>query len=161
MSGVSKTIEKIQKSIADGNYYEAHQMVHSVSQRLFKQKKTQEAVALLFEGTQSMLNHQEFGSALDLVARLMDIYDTMENPDKDLFLNLFLLFPLKSPSCDDFVKMVLKWSSKLSNNPLGDPYYHHAFGSRYYAEGLFYDAEFHYVHGTLDSAKALGRMMVV
>ncbi|RKO82835.1 hypothetical protein BDK51DRAFT_26219, partial [Blyttiomyces helicus] len=73
-------------------------------------------------------------------------------------LDLFQDFPLRTEACDDYVRMCLKWSSKFGTCPTGDPVLHHAFGSRYYKEKQYYEAEYHFVYGTTDSAKAMGHM---
>ncbi len=68
---MSKALNKIKVCIEEGNYYEAHQMLVSVSQRLVKQKKNQEALDILQQGILTMLNAKEWASALDLAERLI------------------------------------------------------------------------------------------
>lgn len=68
---MSKVLNKIKVCVDEGNYYEAHQMLVSVSQRLSKQKKDAEALDLLQEGVLTMLNAKESASALDLAERLI------------------------------------------------------------------------------------------
>jgi hypothetical protein len=76
MAGIEKTIQMIEKSVQEGNYYEAHQMYHSVSQRLFKQKKIQQSLLLLTQGAQTLIKNNQLGSANDLVSRIIDIYES-------------------------------------------------------------------------------------
>jgi hypothetical protein len=49
----------------------------------------------------------------------------------DRLLSLFCEFPIRESCCDDFVKMICKWSSTLEF-PMGDPVLHHSFGIKYY-----------------------------
>ncbi|KAJ3108224.1 Golgi to ER traffic protein 4 [Phlyctochytrium planicorne] len=138
MSGVNKVLEKLAKSVEDGNYYEVHQMYHSVSNRYMKQKKTADAIALLHSGAKLLLTHKQVGSGSDLAIRLLDIFQTQSIPvddaNKGLILEIFDLYPL-----DD-------------NNYIGD------FERSVIPEKLYFDAEHHFAYGTTDSAKSAGKM---
>ncbi|TPX67187.1 hypothetical protein SpCBS45565_g03954 [Spizellomyces sp. 'palustris'] len=161
--GVGRVLKKLAKSVQDGNYYEAHQMYHSVCQRYLKQKKFDDALELLHQGAKNMLEHDQLGSAEDLAQRMMDIYDSeglkVDDKTRARVVDLFQDFPLRTEQCDQYVRMCLRWSGKHSACPAGDPLMHHAFGSRYYKEKQYYDAEYHFIYGTADSAKALGHMI--
>ncbi|KAI8927851.1 hypothetical protein BC831DRAFT_450721 [Entophlyctis helioformis] len=161
-AGVQKTLEKLRKSVQDGNYYEAHQMYHSACQRLLKQKKPADAIELLHSGILNMVEHDQTGSAIDLAERLLDVLDgqqtALDDSARDHLVEIFLAFPLQSAGCDQFTRLCIRWSSKNPQFPLGDPSLHHVFGSRYFKEQQYYDAESHFVYGTIDSAKALGIM---
>ncbi|KAJ3268199.1 hypothetical protein HK104_005440, partial [Borealophlyctis nickersoniae] len=137
-------------------------MYHSVCQRHLKQKKVEDALELLHQGAKNMLAHDQVGSGTDLAQRLLDIYESEKMPVNDAtrgrLLDLFQSFPVRTQACDDYVRSCLRWSSKFGTCPTGDPQMHHAFGSRYFKEKQYYDAEAHFVYGTLDSAKALGHM---
>lgn len=51
----------------------------------------------------------------------------------DRLLSLFCEFPIRESCCDEFVKMICKWSASCDPEYLmGDPILHHAFGIRYY-----------------------------
>lgn len=76
MSGVQKTLLKLKKNVANGDFYEAFQQYHSLSQRYIKQKKYKDAIALLHDGTINMLTHEQHGSAVDLLERLLAVYTT-------------------------------------------------------------------------------------
>jgi hypothetical protein len=111
-------------------------MYHSVSQRYLKQKKFQDAQELLFDGCQNMIQYEQFGSVIDLVERLLEVYDLQSLGLCDVtrlqLLNLFHRFPLGNSFCDTFVKLVLKWTSKHCNETHGDPLLNHAFGAGYF-----------------------------
>jgi hypothetical protein len=78
---MSKVLNKIRLCVEEGNYYEAHQMLVSVSQRLVKQKKNQEALDLLQQGIITMLNAEEWASALDLAERFISFLGTDASED--------------------------------------------------------------------------------
>ncbi|KAJ3386724.1 hypothetical protein HDU84_001346 [Entophlyctis sp. JEL0112] len=177
--GVDKVIEKLRKSgvfdsvclspvchtestVAEGNYYEAHQMYHSVCQRLVTQQKPADARALLYAGAVELLNANQIGSGSDLGLRMLDIYDSdlvpVDDASRGNVLAIFNAFKERQNTyCEDFVRRAVKWSSSESK-PFGDQLLHHAMGSRYFEEKEYYNAEHHFVLGTADSAKALGRM---
>jgi hypothetical protein len=52
--GTQKNLNNINNSIKEGKYYEAHQMLHSVSQRYVKQRKINDAIHLLHNGAKSL-----------------------------------------------------------------------------------------------------------
>ncbi|KAI8850594.1 hypothetical protein BC829DRAFT_374361, partial [Chytridium lagenaria] len=163
MAGVQKVLDKLKKSVEDGNYYEAHQMYHSVCQRHLKQKKTADAVALLHSGATSLLTHKQIGSGSDLALRMVDIFISESEPINDVnkskILEIFQAFPLDDSNyLRDFIRGVTRWTAKVGQCSVGDPQLHHAFGSRFFREKLYFDAEFHFLYGTLDSAKSAGKM---
>ena len=153
----ARVLGKLHETLGQGNYYEAHQMFHSVSQRLLKQKKTGEALHLLTAGTQAMLQHGQGGSALDLFERLLEALGapgTIESLSEsrgafvlsapppslahtvflvDRFLGLLCAAPLDSSpggiARTDIIRLAVKWSTQ--SHPLGDPQLHHAVGSLY------------------------------
>ncbi|KAH6559995.1 hypothetical protein BASA60_000324 [Batrachochytrium salamandrivorans] len=161
-TGVQKVLLKIRRSVQDGNYYEAHQMYHSVCQRLIKQKKVDDAVELLYSGILNMLEHSQTGSAIDLTERLLEVYDRQHLPLTDssraCLVDVFSAFPLDSTECEQFSKLCSRWSAKHQESPFGDPQLQHVFGYRYFKNQKYYDAESHFIYGNIDSSKALGYM---
>ncbi|KAL2918600.1 hypothetical protein HK105_202001 [Polyrhizophydium stewartii] len=157
-----KTLEKLRQTLQDGNFYEAHQMIHSACQRLSKKNKTEEAIELLHSGARIMAEHNQPGSAIDLVDRLLDTFATQPAPLSDAnrgrLMDLFAAFPLETEVCDQFTRMCIKWSIKHQESQFGDPLLHHAFGARYFKCHDYYDAELHFVYGNADSAKLLGNL---
>lgn len=73
-------------------------------------------------------------------------------------MELFDHFDLQSSFAIEFVRDALRWSGKNGAHAAGDPYLHHMFGMRYFKAKDYYQAEYHFGHGTVDSAKALGWM---
>jgi hypothetical protein len=130
----SKILLKLRQNVKDGDYYEAYQMYHSVSQRLVKQKKHAAAVALLLDGVKTMNQFEQYGSSIDLVDRLLDIFDSSGNIAEDCqkqhIVTIFHTFPIANSFCDTFVKNVIHWSIK-QKGAFGDVDLHHVFGARY------------------------------
>ena len=91
---MSKVLNKIKTCVDDGNFYEAHQMLVSVSQRFLKQKKTQEAIDMLQQGVLTMLNAKQWSSALDLAERLITGLGNQASDDSRGFY--FLLIHIRS-----------------------------------------------------------------
>ncbi|KAI8622080.1 hypothetical protein BC830DRAFT_1163154 [Chytriomyces sp. MP71] len=161
--GVDKVIAKLKKSVDEGSFYEAHQMIHSVCQRLVTQEKSSDAIALLHSGAVELLNAKQIGSGSDLGLRMLDIFETngivVDTDSRAKILEIFQAFQERQNTyCEDFVRRACKWAATSGDNSNGDELLHHAMGSRYFKEKEYYSAEHHFVLGNLDSAKALGRM---
>ncbi|KAI8845234.1 hypothetical protein HDU78_005669 [Chytriomyces hyalinus] len=161
--GVDKVILKLKKSVEEGNFYEAHQMYHSVCQRLVTQNKSKDAIALLHSGAVELLNAKQIGSGSDLGLRMLEIFEAdqiaIDADSRSKILDIFQAFQERQNTyCEDFVRRACKWSATYGECPTGDQLLHHAMGSRYFKEKEYYNAEHHFVLGNLDSAKAAGRM---
>ncbi|ORY53232.1 hypothetical protein BCR33DRAFT_655225, partial [Rhizoclosmatium globosum] len=146
-----------------GNFYEAHQMYHSVCQRLVTQQKPADAVTLLYAGAVELLNAKQIGSGSDLGLRMIDLFESekmaVDTESRKKVLDIFQAFHERQNTyCEDFVRRSMKWSGTNGEFPTGDQQLHHAMGTRYFKEKEYYNAEHHFALGTLDSAKAMGRM---
>ncbi|KAI9345872.1 hypothetical protein DFJ73DRAFT_838950 [Zopfochytrium polystomum] len=139
-------------------------MYHSVCQRFVKQKKPNDAIALLHSGSLNLLKYGQIGSAADLAGRMLDLYESegveLSDASKARVVEIFQAFPVQEENTylTDFVRAAIKWTSKHGNCPTGDPQLQHIVGSKFFKEKEYYDAESHLVYGTNDSAKALGHL---
>ncbi|KAJ3118764.1 hypothetical protein HK098_005846 [Nowakowskiella sp. JEL0407] len=162
MAATDKVLVKLSDSVAAGNYYEAHQMYHSVCQRYMKQKKVSEALNLLQSGAKNLLKCGQAGSAADLFQRIIDIYVSSDIPVSDAsisrLMDIFDEFPSEDPNCKSLIRNMIKWSTKYTDFPSGDPLLHHLIGLKFYRDQEYYLSESHFIHGTLESAKASGHM---
>jgi len=164
--GVEKVLKKLQKSVEEGNYYEASQMFHSISQRYTKQGKLDDAVLLLHNGILSLLKANQASSAIDLSSRLIEIYELSAIKPSDQvartrLVEIFNLFPSIAPKeirKYEFAKMCRRWAGKAGDSPSGDPQMNHVFGSSFSTDKEYYYAEQFLLFGTLDSSRVLGRM---
>jgi len=160
--GTQKNLNNINASIKEGKYYEAHQMLHSVSQRYVKQRKINDAIHLLHNGAKSLLNYDQEGSAYDLFKRLINIYNNenviVTEESVGRLIEILNSFKSVNQFTDDAMKLSITWSIKNGNSQFGDQNLHHAYGLKCLKEKKYYNAETHFVFGNLDSAKALGIM---
>ncbi|KAJ3378457.1 hypothetical protein HDU92_007376 [Lobulomyces angularis] len=161
--GTEKVLTKLKAAVDQKNFYEAHQMYHSLCQRYVKQANYKAAVDLLHSGILTLLNADQNGSAFDLSQRLLEIFDQQKFPvteeNKEILIEIFEFFSNDSNSKKDFAKLCIKWSSKYGKNKNGDPQLNHIFGNAFYSEGEFYLAEEFFVNGTDQSAKSFGKML--
>ncbi|TPX35041.1 hypothetical protein SmJEL517_g02401 [Synchytrium microbalum] len=161
--GTEKVLAKLQKSVEDGNYYEAHQMYLSVTQRYLKQNAPNDAVALLHSGAKNLLVKGQVGSASELASRMLEIFQSEEMEVTDAtrgkIIDLAQEFPAEDPLFKEFTRSSLAWSSKVGGVATGDPQLRHVFGTKYYSANEYYDAETNFAYGTFDSARLMGVMM--
>ena len=54
-----KVIERLQQSIEDGSFYEAHQTYRAMYQRFCAQGSEEQAISLLLEGASTLLKHEQ------------------------------------------------------------------------------------------------------
>ncbi|KAI8804006.1 hypothetical protein BJ742DRAFT_682538 [Cladochytrium replicatum] len=157
---IGKVLAKLEGEVAAGNYYEAHQMYHSVCQRYVKQKQLNDAFDLVQAGIKVLARHGQYGSALDLAMRMLDVFEDKNLPLNDearaRFVEAFDEFPVAESGGREFARAVLRWTAKVCGPQFGDSLLHHAFGARYYREMAYYEAEAHLLYGTVDSGKLLG-----
>jgi hypothetical protein len=126
-TGVEKTLAKLKANVEKGDYYEAFQMYHSISQRYIKQKKLDQAATLLADGALNMLDHNQHGSAVDLSERLIDVFqsqNTSIESARGVLLEIFYKYPLRTSYCDQYVLLITKFAKE-------DVHLHHAIGCFY------------------------------
>ncbi|KAI9850125.1 MAG: hypothetical protein M1838_006060 [Thelocarpon superellum] len=161
-SKIQKTITRLQGTIEEGQYYEAHQQLRTIASRYVKQENYSAAVDILFSGAQSLLKAGQGGSGGDLCLFLVDVYKNAElKPDagtKEKLLTLLRLFSPDEPSRKRFIADMIAWSSAFGEFPAGDPELHHVVGTLYSEDNNVYDAERHLTLGTKDSPEHLIRL---
>ncbi|KAF7897820.1 uncharacterized protein EAF01_008786 [Botrytis porri] len=153
---------KIDKIIAQGTYYEAHQQTRVVASRYIKSQNYPAAADILYSVSLSLLQAAQGGSGGDLALFLLEVYNTSSLPcdssSKGRLFTLLRAFSPEEPSRKRFITETIAWSSKTSAYPAGDPELHHVIGSLLAEEGEVYDAERHLILGTKDSAEVLAKM---
>lgn len=113
--GIQKTLTKLRQSIAEGNFYEAHQMYRTIAnrsvsiscqklwfkstptRRYSKHKKFDDAKELLRNGVLELAKSKQFGSALDL--GVLEVYDESETPVTEFSAGIFAM---SRAGCDEF-----------------------------------------------------------
>lgn len=162
--GTAKVLTKLQKSLESGDYYEAHQMYLTVCNRYLKQKKNSEAVKLLSDGAKLLVQHQQFGSALELCQMLVDTWidnaEEIKSEQLELFFDLLNAFPANQSQTEELMKAGLKWTSKCGGTTNADPLMHHQCGVMSFETQKYEAAQNHFLQGTIDSAESLAVLMI-
>lgn len=127
MSKIQKTIQRQQEryaflppptthpltppSIAEGQFYEAHQQLRVISARYTKQNNPSAAADILYSGALSLLKAGQGGSGGDLCLLLLDVWNKAAvKPDvetKGKALGLLRAFPKDEPTRKKFVNEMI------------------------------------------------------
>ncbi|ORX63830.1 DUF410-domain-containing protein [Basidiobolus meristosporus CBS 931.73] len=162
--GTDKVILKLQKSVEEGNYYEAHQMYRTVCNRYVKQSKFDKAIELLTSGASTLLKHGQSGSGTDLILYLLEVYKLnqvqVSDETKARLIELLQQVPSSEPGRKSLYSAAINWSAKFGDNPNGSPGLYHAIGAILAKEGSLQQAESYLLHGTEESAKLLAEILV-
>ena len=113
-------------SIAEGNYYEAHQQFRVIVARYLKSSDYKSAADVLSNGALLLLNAGQGGSGGDLAMMLLnDVYIKGEyecnKENKDRLLEVLHAFPKTEPTRKRFVQEMINWSGKHGEIERGDP----------------------------------------
>ena len=132
-------------------------MYTSVSQRYIKQKQFDAANELLVDGCLKMLKHEQYGSVIDLIDRLLSLLGSMNLDLNDVqtmnnITEIVSAFPVEDQQFEPFIMKIIKWARQESVKV------HHLVATIHFKLGNYYDAEYHYVRGDKQSAIMLGRM---
>ncbi|XP_073997682.1 Golgi to ER traffic protein 4 homolog isoform X1 [Rhodnius prolixus] len=159
--GVSRLIYKIENSIKNGNYYEAHQMYKTLYFRYLSQKKYVELLDLLFEGASLLLNHDQQASGVDLANLYIEVLvKSNALPNEEYIRKLSKLFSLISPGVperDSFLSSAVRWSMNEEHKG-GDPLLHQAVAQIYWKEKNYVMARRHFLRSY--DGSGFGTMLV-
>lgn len=146
--GVSRVLEKLEKSIKDGNYYEAHQMYRTLYFRYLGQKKYSELLELLHKGALLFLEHDQQISGADLGILLIEVLVKSENDDfvgwTPKICHIFCKISPTVTERDTFLAQAIRWSAK--GKPPGHPYLHQCIAQVYWNEKNYTQARHHYIY---------------
>eukprot|EP00126_Sphaerothecum_destruens_P007168 Sdes_comp19720_c0_seq1m11674 len=163
IKGTSKVIEKLEKSVARGDYYEAHQMYRTLYFRMLGQNKIQECIQLLVSGSTRLLECGQETSGADLASLLLKVYTqskiSVTPQSLENIVKILNSFSHDSPVRQDFIQHAIKWTHSPAF-PRGDPSLHHIIGLRYSGEHCFQKAQSHLLLGTEASPTFLADMLV-
>ncbi|KAF9136217.1 hypothetical protein BGW39_003662 [Mortierella sp. 14UC] len=158
--GTAKVLQKLEKSVGDGNYYEAHQMYRTVANRYVKAHNYKDAIDLLRSGSLLLLKHKQVGSGTDLALYLIEVYNLDKVPvseeSRDRIFDLADLMDAENSQRKTFLQNAISWSANNSEYKNGDPLLQHYIGLLFWKEKDFNQAEAHLLVGTQESAEALG-----
>ena len=115
--GVNRVLTKLDQSINEGNYYEAHQMYRTLYFRYTGQRKFEECLNLLYDGAIKLIAKKQETSGADLGLLLVDTLEKREgNADSDLWMtNLGVIISSLSASTVERETLIVSWKS-FNNN---------------------------------------------
>ncbi|KAF8983547.1 hypothetical protein CPC16_005259 [Podila verticillata] len=162
--GTAKVLQKLEKSVSEGNYYEAHQMYRTVANRYVKAHSYADAIKLLRSGALLLLQHKQVGSGTDLALYMVEVYNLDKVPvteeSRDRIFDLADLMDGENSQRKTFLQNAISsWSSNNSEYRNGDPLLQHYVGLLFWKEKDYSQAEAHLLVGTKESAEALGLVL--
>lgn len=108
---IEKIISRMQKRIAEGQYYEAQQQTRVVAARHIKTANWSAAIDILYSVAQSLLKAGQGGSGGDLSIFLVDVYKQAElKPDatnKGRLLTCLRLFDSEEPTRKKYITEII------------------------------------------------------
>ncbi|XP_055377714.1 Golgi to ER traffic protein 4 homolog [Condylostylus longicornis] len=150
--GVSRVLSKLEASIAAGNYYEAHQMYRTLYFRYNAQKKYDECLDLLYRGSLTLVNKEQYSSGADLALLVIETLEkkgTEIGEDIDLWIQrLGVLIRKITPTTverEAIINRAVRWSGEVSKNNLGNPQMHKVIAQIMWAENNMEQARHHYL----------------
>ncbi|KAI8903100.1 hypothetical protein EDD86DRAFT_272389 [Gorgonomyces haynaldii] len=126
-------------------WYEASQRVHSLAQRLVKQKKLTEAGDILVESIGLLLQKDQMTICLDLFDRLLTV------GSREHLLRVVGQWPLDTEHGDQMVRKLFKKHN--------DEQWHYLIATQYYRHGMYYDAELHFYYTSLQHVARFAEMI--
>lgn len=146
--GVSRVLEKLENSVKNGEYYEAHQMYRTLYFRYMGQQKYSDLLDMLYKGSLLFLEHDQQISGADLAILLVDVLVKSEEKNiKDWITKLSYIFSKIDPSTPEretFLSKTIRWSAKES--ALGDSFLHQCIARVYWNEKNYPQARHHYIY---------------
>ncbi|XP_066151647.1 Golgi to ER traffic protein 4 homolog [Euwallacea fornicatus] len=147
--GVSRVLEKLENSIKNGQYYEAHQMYRTLYFRYLNQKKYTELKSMLYQGAMLFLEADQKSSGSDLALLLVDVLNKSEDVDCDSWSTKLSTIFAKigsehSSERETFLVQAVKWSAQGTSQ--GNPNLHQYIAKIYWEELNYPQARHHYIH---------------
>lgn len=136
---LQRTVARFQQRIDKKEFYEAHQTLRTITNRYVKSKNYDDAIDLLYQGSNILAKNNEFASASDLISYLIHVYeesgvvclnDSSNKHYKSKLIELISSLPDTDPSLNELAKQALNWSVNFSEtkSKFGDASLHHIFG---------------------------------
>ncbi|XP_071443576.1 Golgi to ER traffic protein 4 homolog isoform X2 [Hetaerina americana] len=158
LQGVQRVLGKLQASVSAGNYYEAHQMYRTLYFRYCAQKKYDELLELLYDGSMLFFRHDQQASGADVSLLYVDVLTKSETQPSEIYINklcgLFAMMKADEvPERDVFLASALRWSisgRSPGNQQLktGHPLLHRSIAQIYWQEKNYSMARYHFLHST-------------
>lgn len=85
--GVSNVLAKLEQSIRSGKYYEAHQKYRTLYFRYLSQKRFDECLSLLNDGSLKLLENEQYSSGADLGLLVVDTLEKTTVTDSEIWIH--------------------------------------------------------------------------
>lgn len=148
--GVSRVLEKLERSVEDGNYYEAHQMYRTLYFRYLGQKKYNELLDMLYNGSVLFLEHEQNISGADLGILLVEVLVKSETCNFSEWIpklsTIFAKISISTPERDTYIMNCIRWSSSNGHFNHGHPVLHQQVAQVYWNEKNYSQAKHHYIY---------------
>ncbi|CAG9827526.1 unnamed protein product [Diabrotica balteata] len=158
--GVSRVLQKLEKSVIDGKFYEAHQMYRTLYFRYMGQKKYKELKDMLYNGAVLFLEREQQLSGSDLGILLIEVLEQSEESNYELWApkltNIFRQINISTPERDTFLAHAVRWSSKGSSH--GHPQLHRSVALVYWAEKNYPQARHHFIYS--QDGKSCAKLLI-
>ncbi|KAK2161508.1 hypothetical protein LSH36_115g04000 [Paralvinella palmiformis] len=151
--GVQRVLVKLERSIQEGNYYEAHQMYRTLYFRYNAQKRYTEAADLLYTGALTLLNAGQQQSGVDLAMLFIDTLEkAADSVSEDSIKKVCKLHELVDPDIQERANLVtaaIKWSRKGAREMLsGHPSLHQQLAVTLWHEKNYSQARYHFLNSS-------------
>ncbi|XP_068631747.1 Golgi to ER traffic protein 4 homolog [Battus philenor] len=154
--GASRVLDKLEVSINNGEYYEAHQMYRTLYFRYLGQKKYEDLLNLLYKGSSLLLKHDQQGSGADLAILIVEVLTKSETKTSEEWIekvaSLFGQMHSSIPEREIFLTNAVKWS--MDSNKKGHPLLHKKIAEIYWKEKKYTSAYKHFLHSNDGTAYA-------
>ncbi|XP_063681300.1 Golgi to ER traffic protein 4 homolog [Bolinopsis microptera] len=134
--GIDRILEKLERNVQNGSYYEAFQMYNSIYNRLMGERKLADGLRLLESGTLLFLAHGQEDNGTKLSIMLGDhLLTNHTSPSarlNDKLIEIIRKFGKNSDGRQRFIPKVFKWSKMYTEH--GDPRIHRACAEMYLLE---------------------------
>jgi len=154
--GISNVLKKLEKSVEEGNFYEALQMYRTIYFRYLSQKKLEDLRSLLIHGATVMITKKHHNEGIDLAQLLINNYK--ENKTKvssqtlDPILKIVQLhldnLDQNQPN-ESFLKASVRGTAEFGTFKEGEPKLHNIIAKFYHKQLNFVKAQRYFLRGTL------------
>lgn len=96
--GVSRVLAKLEESVRSGKYYEAHQKYRTLYFRYLSQKRFDECLELLYDGSLRLLENDQYSSGADLGLLVVDTLEKTTVNESELWIHRLGKLLAKIPS---------------------------------------------------------------
>lgn len=148
--GVKKVLLKLETSINNGDYYEAHQMYRTLYFRYLAQKKYNETLQLLYNGSFLLLQKEQYTSGAELGILFIDVLvKADEKPSQSHFQKIITLLSMMTPTLAErevYIQKALQWSITGTNYKNGHPYFHRRLAQVFWNEKNYQMAKQHFMY---------------